>query len=1156
MILKFPNLDTLRLALLSGAVPSSVSLTPASAGYDEQEALWVETAAALPRAAQNELKKLGVLIARTNGSTATADITCWPELLPLLADKGPIDRPEQTPVLFDLSSGEELSRFVMEILRLGNDRQSYRWLDPSPQTPLPSEERGRGEGPRTLLRVVGPPYYTLLRALNRNGDQTAPRAFLERAPRVWIELGWTHPLADHLKPADGKLLLLQPPCRWTPLDEAPFHDIYEVLEFPLPNVPSRYREGTLDGKMKVTPSLKTGGSPDGAEFWVLGGEALAELNYFVQNANDQLLHRLAFAVGEQDGKHTVVLRVRQSKLPPPVLTLNAVGYRPFQRLPNLFLPVGKNLHPPLRRDIVRKMLADDPSIVTWLSPHEGGSFTPCSLPEDSFRPLMDWIDYVLDRDRQALQAWVQAAQFEFEPFICDEDHKDKPKKPLSDKARNAKKARENGDNEIGNAVLFEYVDKSRKPDEKTPNLDPFSAIPQATPSELEQRRRELEEQFLSIPGGLDAPERQPLWPELAGLNTALNNTEDAGICWINALWNRERVPASWKGNWFRAEAKAVPYRKEPGFPRGRSWVTQIMLAPEKRDEVGVEDLDRVLALEEPASADVRSLTAYVVWMSGQSPAPAALLARLQPVQHFLEKHETLLPVRAAWLAWLHLMYLSRGDVLALARTRDRLLERLFHNGLRPELDMPSFLRFAGQPSGTRFRGVRDWLVKMCDLARKWTQIAENRGTESNQTKAYIDLLFAFGLARLGEHDACRDILQRAKEALDGTGEAHGFLLQAFDYRIKQALDGRPSNGSLPPEHMEYLEQMERMQRYVVERLRERSRILEPDTKLDPYRHWATRLSDLDKALAELVDLFDRKEVTERVAKLFKELPKSASGHEDRARVLQRSLEIAPRVSEDFARDLLEKVATVFDALPKPLDITSFLGRAKLLERALFVAAHFDRLEHIQPFLSRFRALLESQDSERAVSAIDELAGHCLRGLRKLGMQDEIDSLLKLMANLILGGKDWNALAAKPESIKPAELRALLHVAGGWYYFNRDAQAEPIMQAARSQLMQKQADSKEKTNLAAVYATTLGQAPREVAQKRLEELFTQVGGIKDTFTTARYYYRSQLDVVEAVVLAVVSDDFTMGSQARRWLDDDEFLVRRRIHRDLKAVMAHT
>ena len=111
-----------------------------------------------------------------------------------------------------------------------------------------------------------------------------------------------------------------------------------------------------------------------------------------------------------------------------------------------------------------------------------------------------------------------------------------------------------------------------------------------------------------------------------------------------------------------------------------------------------------------------------------------------------------------------------------------------------------------------------------------------------------------------------------------------------------------------------------------------------------------------------------------------------------------------------------------------------------------------------------------------------------------------------------------------------------------------------MQAARGQLLQ-EPDPKEKSPLAAVYAATLGQAPQAIAQARLEELFTHVVGIRDVFTTAKYYYRSQLDVVEAAVLAVVSDDFTMGTQARRWLDDDEYLVRRRIHADMKALMAH-
>ena len=36
-----------------------------------------------------------------------------------------------------------------------------------------------------------------------------------------------------------------------------------------------------------------------------------------------------------------------------------------------------------------------------------------------------------------------------------------------------------------------------------------------------------------------------------------------------------------------------------------------------------------------------------------------------------------------------------------------------------------------------------------------------------------------------------------------------------------------------------------------------------------------------------------------------------------------------------------------------------------------------------------------------------------------------------------------------------------------------------------------------------------------------------------------------------MLAVVSDDFTLGADARRWLDDDEYLVRRRVHKEYRA-----
>ena len=46
------------------------------------------------------------------------------------------------------------------------------------------------------------------------------------------------------------------------------------------------------------------------------------------------------------------------------------------------------------------------------------------------------------------------------------------------------------------------------------------------------------------------------------------------------------------------------------------------------------------------------------------------------------------------------------------------------------------------------------------------------------------------------------------------------------------------------------------------------------------------------------------------------------------------------------------------------------------------------------------------------------------------------------------------------------------------------------------------------------------------------------------------------IVAARGLAVVSDDFTLGANARRWLDDDEYLVRRRVHQEYRAAAGTT
>jgi len=1157
MILKFPDLDTLRLSITSGVVPPLVALAPAVASSDDYNHVWVETAVPLSRIAQSKMREIGVQLCKINVGANMVAVGCWPEILPLRPDAAPIDRLEETPILFDVPSQNELGRLIIEILRLGNDRQSFRWLE---------NKTGVGRG---LLRVVGPPYYSLLRAIESNGQASAPRAYRERAPGIWVEVGWVHPLADYLKPPSGKLLLVASPHKWTWIADEPFRDVYEVIEFLLPDGPLEWQEGTLEGKVRAPLSLRPAGSTDGAELWVLRDDPVAELNRFVQNADDSMLHRMAFAVGDNGNEMAIVLPVRPPRLPPPELTLKGEAYKSYLKMPNLFLPAGMGLHPPLRRDMVRKLLADDPAKIFWLAPlGGGGAFRPEMLPEDVFRPLMDWVDYVLDHEQQALQAWVQASQFDFEAFVCQEDVPAKPKKPPTERARTGrKKGGEAKDAAETPAILtIEYVDNSCGPKVEKEEITESFRVEKAVPDVLHRQLLELEQQFIALEGRLDAPERQAIWPRLANLNGAVGAPEEAAICWLHALWGGENVTEEWAWQWFCAEAAVVPVRPERGWSN-RSWASRLSTATDTGRDIDSDDLEKLLTLAEPAAADVRGLAAYVVWALRRQKPPQAIHNRLNVLHRFLEAYENLLPVRAAWLAWSHL---SRGDVLALARARDRLLGRLFYEGLRPEQDLPAFLRFAGRTTGQRSHGLGQWLSRMTQKAREWIGKQGPEWTTqacTPRTREYSDLLFAYGLARLGERDACLQLRDRASRVLGEEDVAHFMLLQGFIYRIQQALDGKTSGGPLPSQMLDDLEKLRADRKaqkehnpqapdyaYMVERVRELSRVFEPDQKVDPYRHLTAIASPLDVTLATLPDVPDKAEAVDRVQRLLKGVPKGDRGKKDRNRVVRAGLDLAPRIGEEFGRAMLDEAVALYDAQAGTSDPNLLLDQVvPLLEKSLFVAAHFDSAEHILPLVTRFRALLQAQQDAPELATLDAVTNQCFRGLRKLGMRDEVNQLLQQTADAVLRGQDVNNAEVLRDA-RGSALRSLLYVAAGWLHFGQDHKAEPVLQAARSVLFANELPGKDQSALACAYVAAASQAAPEMAQKRLQEVFERVENVRDSFWTNNYYSQSQLRLIEALVLAVVSDDFTAGPAARRWLDDDEYLVRRRIHKDYRTLTA--
>jgi len=129
------------------------------------------------------------------------------------------------------------------------------------------------------------------------------------------------------------------------------------------------------------------------------------------------------------------------------------------------------------------------------------------------------------------------------------------------------------------------------------------------------------------------------------------------------------------------------------------------------------------------------------------------------------------------------------------------------------------------------------------------------------------------------------------------------------------------------------------------------------------------------------------------------------------------------------------------------------------------------------------------------------------------------------------------------------------VASGWLFFGNDDEAWRILEEARLLLYGRTLSREDTTRLACRYAATLAQAPADLALQGIEEMLDQLEGVYDSFTTSSHFSLSQLQVVEAIVLGIVTEDFALGGEVRRWLDDDEFLIRRRIHHDLQSFLVN-
>ncbi|MFT3840042.1 MAG: hypothetical protein QM723_23850 [Myxococcaceae bacterium] len=1072
--LVFPSQEALEVALRGGLVPKDVQRAKVRVALRPGGKLELIPSVPLSPAAKKALHDTGVLEAESAGDLT--ELSCWAAAL----KPRPTDVSFQAParVLFTLPSQELLLDLCAELFRLGCDRQEFRLVD------------SRHSQISALVRVNQPPWYVLSKAL----DHTEPlRAFLPTPPgqdQVWTELGYTHPLLTALEPIEGASMLVTREGDWLRVEDGEWTDVDKLVE--PAQLPEAFAlEASTPPRLKVHLKLTRASRGESPTLWVVK-QGMAVTDALVRATPEPALEGLLFAVCGD----TVLLRTRPGR-ENAAPALPGDSYSRLFELPNLFAPLGLTIEPPLRRERLRQWLASDTEKVSWLEPKGDGAFAKLTVAESAFRPLIEWVDYVIDGGEEELTGWVRSAAFDFADYSAREDS-----------ARPAGSEREEPEERARPKRTKERTDRAPAAPASSPRHREASlpaSVPQAEvvlpPSELEAALAREEAAFLELEAPADSVERRDGWMRLGALYAQLSRHREAGLCFSHAVWEAEAE-----------DARALAQR----------WAQSTRL-----------ELDQVLKAPNPSSD--QTSVAVALLLSGALNGDGRLPSRQTQLVAWLDKYDEDLDVRSLWLGRLAVSTLSGGDPLALARARDRVLAKLTR-GLSLERDVPRLLRVASQANaggGTErvarvVRQLETILRAMDETPRKRSPVE----APLNLTRAYVGFEFAWAFARLGQAERARALRDAGIKALPLNHEVHGpvhrFLTRAYSVRIDQALEGLSPDTPLPAELTGQLNALDSFPRYRVDRLRQFSNVIETQERLDPISAFYKGKGDpRGEELAALRGLRDTNELVKALHARTSTAADPQLSPEERGRLLDALLDFLPQLPESSALPFLNQYVELAETLPAKF-------RVWVLEDALKVAGHFGRTPLVKRLVLALGSLVTELGAEGAAEVGQVLAAG-LRSLRRVGLRQEAADLLTRVQTMVRGD-DTRSLQTR------------LALAGGFAYLGSNTAAAPIFEEARSRLSREKDSVPDRLKLTRAAAQALSHLPTDQALPSLMDLTRQIVWITDSFNTNDLFCLSMIDFADSMVLGHVGDDLTLNEVTRRFIEEDEYLVRRRVHRD--------
>jgi|GEM_PF-3935160 len=1107
-----------------------------------------------------------------------------------------VETVRKNSLLIRFPSAERATPLIQEILRIENAIEvrfgreaNHFWLQSnslSRFTTLAIEQGEQGE----------------------QGEYAQATLFVEAAPHLWVEAGYAHPLEEALSFPPTSMTVIDGANQVSLLEEGAFEPLLAAAQWKIE--PPRERparsadEPFLEVPLKLAllPSSKEMGLPD---LWVIGAHDLPLLGRWFDWADLEVRQAFRFAVLVQDsrdaGDTILVYRFREV-LQSALGEIPGVPYRQSRQLSGLFVPFRTKLHPDPGPVYLRKLLGMDRlDKMAWIERLENGRLRPNLFASSALGGWETVVRFSLEKNQSAWRAWTQSFSFAWEtipevkeaeqaPALPEKPAKNSPEDALKQERlvrsgplspERQAKPKKSGKEKAGpkssqaNESLFaseekqEEAVKQNKP-ENPSNEDPKNRI-----------SRRLLDEFEASSLDWGAPERWGRLRELALAWQAEGQPIWAGKAWQIAAWNQGISP--WDDSrgrsllraWHRAEAQLRGLPAEPGL---RALAQQASSADFRLNRMGWLLTGLILILDPEHSEGSSKISEE----EGQT------RQHYRDLQKALIEHGRAGSQRLLFLAWAQLARIQ-SDRLIATRAFERQRFSLLETGLNLKEEWPGPLlgqRSGGQRSGSgEARNQLDALGLLLERTSAWLE-HHGQNDRSCMTLALVRWSFAYGFARLGAAEKARDLALLASKKM-AVGEIAPLLAQAYNFRLEQALMGKPASGPLPAEWLARVSQLEGLKAFPLDYTREMSHILEPHQSVQPFagaigagpESWAVAVAAqggdpgaLGRLCLERAEVLRHGEPGKTNAGWLKllDLILLLPSVEARA-ILDILFELQPlpdpQKSEEKASRKAPSIGTDF----------------RLTVRALIACSFFQhRAEDC------FRLLLPMFEDRELLAGWLGLVGAAgtIVPVKTLGMNKELFLFCSRRLGLLaqMDRKSWIGLILDSLSRGLDKLGRIPHAAHGRFLvdasrlrFLAEPSDGPVWQNLEEQLraesgqlagtsLRRNEPWQAHVNKLVAYIQAAGARGPEVALGKLTALFDWIVPLKDFFATnpalaARgseanragilAYQRNQVEWIESMVLALAeSADATVSEWARR----DEALIRKRITQALDGNQA--